>query len=70
MQEYLFQFPGDITDAPPTEPAVLKAYDAQAEYPLARLSPDMERARQLHIQAKQKVRIPKAVGRCSNPARR
>ena len=57
MQEYLFQFPGDVADDTETreDPKVLKPYDAKGEYPLARLSPEKEKGRQLLVQAKQKV---------------
>lgn len=59
MQEYLFQFPQDMGESSetPNEPANLKPYDAKAEYPLTRLSPDKEKERLLRINAKRKVRL-------------
>ena len=56
-QEYLFQFPGDITESRSIiEPTALKPYDTKKEYLLTRLSPDKERERQARIDAKKKVR--------------
>lgn len=58
-QEFLFHFPGDVVGdgEENAEPTVLKAYDAKADYPLTRLTPDKEKARQIRIKAKQKVRV-------------